>query len=323
MKTFIDGNITRRAHETNPFIKNALKLINNAIYGRSLLNQLNYATDSKICQNRDILVRSFAKPTFKKVDIIREDRALVTYNKSHVKVDSPIYIGFSILDSAKLLMYRFWYDVLVQHYGDRVEFVYSDTDSFIINIKTENIDDELQGILGDHLDFSNLPHNHPLYSERCKGALGKLKLETGSHYIKEFVGLRPKAYCYTTTASTQDSFITLKGIPKHVRNLLTLEEYKSCLTQNNKIYTDVYNLRFHQSEMCLLKTVKLAISCFEDKRYYKDALTSYGYGHPIIETLGDDDDNSDDNDDDSRNINRKLANLYIANDHIYIIFCNT
>ena len=109
LKQFIDDNIKMRAAASNPFIKNALKLINNAIYGCTLLNPPNYATQAKIChdENDSTVLRSFSKPTFRKVDVINDDRFLVTYNRTSVKAFSPIYVGFSILERAKLFMYKF------------------------------------------------------------------------------------------------------------------------------------------------------------------------------------------------------------------------
>ena len=143
-----------RAAATNPFIKNALKLINNAIYGHTLLNPLNYATQAKICHygNSSNMLKSLSKPTFRKVDIINEDRFLVTYNRSSVKASSPIYVGYSILDHTKLYMYRFWFSTIVPTYGKRAQFVYSDTDSFISNIESDDIIKEIQGPLADHLN---------------------------------------------------------------------------------------------------------------------------------------------------------------------------
>ena len=114
------------------------------------------------------MLKSFSKPTFRKVDVINEDRFLVTYNRSNGKASPPIYVGYSILDHAKLYMYRFWYSTIVPTYGKRVLFVYSDTDSFITNIETDDIIKEIQGPLADHLDLSNFPLDHPLYSNRCK-----------------------------------------------------------------------------------------------------------------------------------------------------------
>ena len=70
------------------------------------------------------MLKSFSKPTFRKVDLINNDRFLVTYNKSSVKASSAIYVGYSILDHAKLYMYRFWYSTIVPTYGKRAQFVY-------------------------------------------------------------------------------------------------------------------------------------------------------------------------------------------------------
>ena len=284
LKQFIDDNIKRRAVVTNPFIKNALKLINNAIYGRTLLNPLNYATQAKICHddNTSNMLKSFSKPTFRKVDIINDDRFLVTYNGSSVKASSPIYVGYSILDHAKLFTYRFWYSTIVPTYGKRAQFVYSDTDSFIINLETDDIVKEIKGPLADHLDLSNFPPNHPLYSDRCKGELGKLKIETAPYHMKEFIALKPKACTYTITENDRVCNNTLKGVPKHIRYDLNLETYKECLYSNTIFSKNIFNLRFYNKHMSLTKNSKIILSSLKDKRYYINNLESYGYGHPMI-----------------------------------------
>ena len=259
--------------------------MNNAIYGNTLLNPLNYAKKAKIChdENSSNMLKSFSKPTFRKVDVINEDRILVTYNRSSVKASSPIYVGYRILDHAKLYMYRFWYLIIVPTYGKRAKFVYSDTDSFITNLQKDNIVKEIQDPLADHMDLSNFPLDHPLYSNRCKGELGKLKIETAPHHTKEFVALKPKAYSYTTTESDQVYHNTLNGVPKHIRNSLKLEAYKECLYSNTKISKGIFNLRFYNSDKSLTKNSKIILSSFEDKRYYINGLTSYGYGHHKID----------------------------------------
>ena len=260
-----------------------MQLINNSIYGRTILNPLNYATQAKIChdQNEYSMLKSFSKPTFRKVDI-NNDRFLVTYNRSSVKASSPIYVGFSILDHAKLFMYRFWYYAIVPTYDEKAEFVYSDTDSFIINLKTEDITKEITGPLADYLDLPNFPSDHPLYSNKCKGELGKLKIETAPYHMKEFICLKPKAYTYTTTKNDLASNNTLKGVPGHITKGLTLATYKECLYSNTRFSKDIFNLRFYNKHMSLTKNSKVILSCFEDKRYYVNNLESYGYGQPKI-----------------------------------------
>ena len=58
--------------------------------------------------------------------------------KIKVKMNKPIYLGLSILEISKILMYEFWYDYLKPKYGDNVKLCYMDTDSFIMHIKTED-----------------------------------------------------------------------------------------------------------------------------------------------------------------------------------------
>ena len=57
--------------------------------------------------------------------------------KTRVKMIKPLYLGMSILDVSKILMYEFWYNYIEPKYGDKAKLCYTDTDSFIIYIKTE------------------------------------------------------------------------------------------------------------------------------------------------------------------------------------------
>ena len=47
-----------------------------------------------------------------------------------------LYLGMSILDITKILVYEFWYDYMKPKYGDRAKLCYTDSDSFVICIKT-------------------------------------------------------------------------------------------------------------------------------------------------------------------------------------------
>ena len=58
--------------------------------------------------------------------------------KTKVKMNKPIYLGLSILNICKILMYEFWYDYMKPKYGNDVKLCYMDTDSFVMNIKTED-----------------------------------------------------------------------------------------------------------------------------------------------------------------------------------------
>ena len=109
LKEFIDNNIRERAAATNSFIKNALELINDAIHGQTLLNPLNYAIEAKICNGESSvnMLKSFSKPTFRKVDVINDDRFLTTCNKSGVTRHLLPFLLVIVFQNTKLYMYKF------------------------------------------------------------------------------------------------------------------------------------------------------------------------------------------------------------------------
>ena len=64
--------------------------------------------------------------------------------EKRVKMTKPLYLGMSILDISKILMYKFWYDYIRPKYGERAKLCYTDTDSFIIKIKTEDFFEDIR-----------------------------------------------------------------------------------------------------------------------------------------------------------------------------------
>ena len=63
--------------------------------------------------------------------------------KTKVKINQPVYLGMSILDISKTLMYEFWYNYIKPKYGDRVKVLYMDTDSFVIRNITEDFYEDI------------------------------------------------------------------------------------------------------------------------------------------------------------------------------------
>ena len=98
----------------------------------------------------------------------------------------------TILDYSKLLMYEFYYNVINKQFPDN-EVLYSDTDSLVLNIYTEDLYKELENIK-DELDTSDYPKDHPLYSDENKKVVGKFKDELGGKIMTDWIALRSKAY---------------------------------------------------------------------------------------------------------------------------------
>ena len=92
-------------------------------------------------------------------------------------------------------MYQFWYDHLKEKYNNKVELIYTDADSFIIQVETDDIyKDMLEN--KNLYDFSDYPINHPNYDITNKKVLGKFKDELNNQMITEFIGLKPKMYSF-------------------------------------------------------------------------------------------------------------------------------
>ena len=112
--------------------------------------------------------------------------------KTKVKMNKPVYLGMSILDIRKTLMYEFWYDDLKPKYKDNAKLCYMDTDSFVINIFTEDINNDAER----WFDTSNYDKNDkiPLQIGVNKKVIGIFKDELGGKIMKEFCELRAKRY---------------------------------------------------------------------------------------------------------------------------------
>ena len=106
-------------------------------------------------------------------------------------MNKPVYLGMSILDISKTLMYEFWYDFIKPKY-----VCYIDTDSFIIHIKTEDFYEDIANDVEKWFDTLNYDNNRPLPIYMNKKVIGLFKDELGGKIMKEFVGLRAKTYAY-------------------------------------------------------------------------------------------------------------------------------
>ena len=79
-----------------------------------------------------------SEPNYHTINLISENLSTIEMRRKKVKMNKPIHLGLSILEIGKLLMHEFWYDYMKPKYDDNVKLCYMDTDSFIMNIKTED-----------------------------------------------------------------------------------------------------------------------------------------------------------------------------------------
>ena len=109
-----------------------------------------------------------------------------------------IYLGMSILDISKTLMYEFWYDYIKPKYQDRAKLCYMDTDSFAIYIKTEDFYKDIANDVKKWFDTSNYSKddNRLLPIGSNEKIIGLFKAKLRGKIMNEFVGLRAKIMAY-------------------------------------------------------------------------------------------------------------------------------
>ena len=200
--------------------------------------------------------------------------------KTRVKMVKPLYLGMSILDISKILMYEFWYDYIKPKYGDRAKLCYTDTDSFIIYIKTEDFFEDISNDVERWFDTSNYDKNdkRPLPIGKNKKVPGLFKDELGGKIITEDFALRPKTYTYLTDDGSDHK--KAKRIKMCViKQKLMFKNYKDCLFNNKTVYRSQERFRSYCHVMYTEEVNKIAVSCNDDKRLQTfDRVTTYPYG---------------------------------------------
>ena len=134
-----------------------------------------------------------AKPTFKRRVKFSNELSAIHVNKTKLTLNKPIYVGFSVINLSKYLMYDWYYNKLKKKYGESCTLLYTDTDSLLVDIKTKDIY-KVMSETKDEYDFSDYLKDHPLYDETNIKVIGKLKDECAGAPIVEYIGLRPKLY---------------------------------------------------------------------------------------------------------------------------------
>ena len=141
--------------------------MNNAIFGKSMENVLNKSNVKLINNDPEKFLKLIKQSNFGHIHKISDKQVLVQSKHVKTKFNKPIYLGACVLETSKLHMYKFWYDYLKVRYGDNVNLIYTDTDSFVLEIFTDDVYEDMKN--NNHLfDFSEYPKNHKCYNVKNK-----------------------------------------------------------------------------------------------------------------------------------------------------------
>ena len=232
LKKYIDMNTELRKKASNDFEKDFFKLMNNTVFSKTMENVRKHK-DIKLVKTDYKRNKLVSEPNYHTMKLVSENLSIIEMKKVKVKMNKLMYLGLSILEISKIIMYEFWYDYRKKKYGDMVKLRYMDTDSLIMNIKTKDFYKDIARDVEERFDTSNYNVDRPLPNRKNKKVIGLMKDELGGGIITEFVALRPKTYSYMT-----DKFIEMKkakGAKKCViKRCLSLKIIKSVYLRTNQ-----------------------------------------------------------------------------------------
>ncbi len=310
LRPFIDFNTEMRKAATSDFAKDFFKLLNNAVFGKTLEN-IREHRNVDLVGTEEKARKLASQPTFRSFNIFHENLFAVERYKSCIEMNKPIYTGVSVLDFSKLMMYRFHYEYIKQKYPDQKSVLcFTDTDSFLYRIETEDIHkDMLEN--HKHFDFSDYNDNHPIfdgksreeinhYKIKNKKSIGKMKDELKGDLMLEFVGVRAKVYSYKyeteifvdengeeVEKETGHSKISMKTCKKLngmkkciVKNKINHEHYTACVLESKRRYETMNTFRSYNHRIYTISQNKLALCNYDDKRFIlDDGISTLPHGH--------------------------------------------
>ena len=158
LKPHINMNNELRKLAKNDFEKDLFKLMNNSVFGKTMEN-IRKHRDIKLVTTDKKRSKLVSEPNYHTINLISEDSSIIEMKKTKVKMNKPIYLGLSILEISKTLMCEFWYDYTKPKYNGNVKLCYMDTDSFIMNIKTNDFYKDIANDVENRFDTSNYEVN--------------------------------------------------------------------------------------------------------------------------------------------------------------------
>ena len=280
LKPYIDTNVKLRTQAKNDFEKDFFKLMNNSVFGKTMENIRN-RVNIKLVDTGEQFKKLAAKPNYESRKIFNENLVSVHMKKTSLTMNKPVYLGMSILDLSKTVMFDFHYKYIKPKYGKQAKLLFTDTDSFLYEIQTEDFYKDISGDVKDRFDTSEYPEGHPsgLPTGVNKKVLGMFKDEAKGKNIKEFVGLRAKLYSYKMEEGKENK--KCKGIKKAVvEKSITHEDYKTCLKTGKEQLRRQNIIRSYEHTLYTEEVNKIALSAADDKRYLlKDSFDTLAWGH--------------------------------------------
>ena len=264
LKPYIEMNTELRKLAKNDFEKDLFKLMNNLVFGKTMEN-IREHRDIKLVTTDKKRSKLVSEPNYHTINLISENFSIIEMKKTKIKMNKPIYLGLSILEISKILIYEFWYDYMKTKYNGNVKLCYMDTDNFVMYIKTNDFYKDISNDVECKFDTSNYITNRLLPIGKNKKVIGLMKDELGGEIITEFTALRPKTYSYLTDNDKTDK--KTKGTKKcTINKMIKFNDYKKCLLNNEVILKSQQRFISKKHDVYTKYVNKIALSNDDDKR---------------------------------------------------------
>ena len=239
-------------------------------------------TDIRLVNDKTMFTKLTSQPNYHASTAFSENLVAVHMKRTNIKLNKPIYLGMSILDISKNLMYDFHYNYIKPKYGDKATLLFTDTDSLCYEIKTDDFYKDIAPDVHRLFDTSNYPKDHAsnIPTGVNKKVIGMFKDECGGKQISEFVGLRPKLYAFHVDGEVRDHKRN-KGTKKStIKNDINIDDYRECLFSGKKQYRTSTAIRSEGHEIHTIQINKVALSPNDDKRVIlEDKISTLAIGH--------------------------------------------
>ena len=212
MKPYIVFNTQLRTKAKNALEKDFFKLMNNSVSGKTMEN-IRKHRNIKLVMTEEKYLKTVMKPNFKLGIQFDENLMGCEISKIKVVMKKPVYLGQTILDLSKIVMYEFHYNYMKPKYDGEnshlrgapcLKLCYIDTDSLAYEIKTEDFYADIVDDVLARFNTSGYIPDRPLPIGLNKKVIGLMKDELGGKINTEFVALRPKLYSYKKLDGSED-----------------------------------------------------------------------------------------------------------------------
>lgn len=290
LKEYIDLNTELRQKSNSTFEQDFFKLLNNSIFGKTLEDterRVDVKLVSRWNDDRNKTKKYYsaeqliARPNFQSVSIFDENLVAIQLKRERVILNKPIYIGFSVLELSKSHMYDFHYTVMQNFYKENLSLCYTDTDSLLYSIHTQDFYSDLKSHFLNYFDTSNYPRDNAMgIIQNNKKVPGLFKDELGGKILLEFVGLRSKLYSIRTD---EHEIKKAKGVKKPVTKKLKFTDYIDVLTTGKELRGKNVHFKSIKHRIFTREQNKVALSRNDDKRFIlSDNVSTKSWGHYTI-----------------------------------------